>query len=119
MNHINPKKRKISDYDEHDDFINSMFYVISNKILYSNILNYFVVKKWNRKRHKVSSPATKKTIETLFILNMKDSKTKEPLYKESLIYLLPKELLPEIFKYLSVYDSSKMEIEFEDTLEKK
>ena len=60
-------------------------------------------KQWNKSIHKHSFQSTRDVIETLLILNLKEETTRDPKYLESLIYLLPKEILIEIFEYLTIY----------------
>ena len=59
--------------------------------------------RWTKNDHKHAILAVKKRILTLLILHLKDGHTKEPKYKECLIYILPKELILEILCYLPLY----------------
>lgn len=59
--------------------------------------------KWTKSNHKYSSTKIKKTIETILILNLNDRKTNNAKYLEGLFYLLPKEILIEMFQFLDLY----------------
>ena len=59
--------------------------------------------KWTKLNHKYSSNFTKEIIKIILILNLKEEKTKKPKYFETLFYLLPKEIILEIFQYLDLY----------------
>lgn len=58
--------------------------------------------KWTKKEHKNFPSSCKNIIKTLLILNLKNSETRKPKYEETLFYLLPKEILTEIFQFLDV-----------------
>ena len=63
-------------------------------------LNYL---NWTKLNHKYSSNLTKEIIKTILILNLKDKETEKPKYLETLFYLLPKEIILEIFQFLDLY----------------
>ena len=89
----------------------NLFHPIINnwKLTYRELYNFFKNCNitWRKGTHKHGCLWTKKTIQTMLILNIKDIQTKQPKYKQSLISILPKELLFEIFEYLPIFE--KME----------
>ena len=58
---------------------------------------------WNKKEHKYSSNSTKLIIKSFLILSLINLKTDKPKYEESLIYLLPKDIIIEILQFLDLY----------------
>ena len=56
--------------------------------------------KWTKSNHILSCDKTKKIIETILILSLKDSKQATPKYSESFFHQLPKEIILEIFQFL-------------------
>ena len=59
---------------------------------------------WSLSNHYYASSNRKKVIETLLILNLKNPFTKEPKYQQSLFYLLPKNIILDIFQHLPLSD---------------
>ena len=63
-------------------------------------------KTWTKLIHNYSFQSTKECIKTILILNLKEETTRKPKYEESLIHLLPKEILIEVFEHLPLYQFS-------------
>lgn len=57
---------------------------------------------WNKNIHKCVPNSTKKTLETILILNLKDEQTREPKYNETYFYQLPKEIILEVFNHIKI-----------------
>jgi hypothetical protein len=54
---------------------------------------------WNSRNHKYTTDANKLIIKTFLILTLKNENNK-PKYEESLLYLLPRDMIIEILGYL-------------------
>ena len=62
----------------------------------------FIIETWNKLNHKYSSNKTKLIIKTILILSLRNKETYKPKYSKSLIYLLPRDIIFEIFQYLDL-----------------
>ena len=56
---------------------------------------------WSRKKHNQFGQKTKQSIFTILLLSLLDSKTKKPLHQQTFFYLLPKDILFELFQFIA------------------
>ena len=56
---------------------------------------------WSPKKHNQFGFQTKQSIFTILLLSLLDSKTKKPLHQQTFFYLIPKDILFELFQFIA------------------
>ena len=114
-------KRKISEIESSDDqLIIIKLNVDSNKFLegteefikkrdFNGLKNYLFDTPhfWKKSLHKWASPMASNGIKTVLSLALKDPVTQRSKFPQSLLYLLPKEILFEIFGHLPLFQDKE------------